>query len=117
MAYVSVNQNNIKENRHTMFKDQKAFTLVEMLVVLMIISVLIILIVPNLSNQTKTVNSKRCEALISVVQSQTNAYYLEKGSYPSSIDTLASEKFIKNEQKTCPNDKNLKIDNGIVSIE
>jgi len=99
------------------FKNEKGFTLVEMMIVLMIISVLIILIVPNLRNQTETVNSKGCEALISVVQSQTNAYYLDEGSYPSTIDKLASEKYIKNEQKSCPNGKKLIIEDGVVSVE
>lgn len=100
-----------------MFKNQQGFTLVEMLVVLMIISVLIILIVPNLSKQTKEVNSKGCDALISVVQAQTNTYYLEKNEYPENVGKLASSGFIKKEQKKCPNGKGLKIVDGVVSIE
>lgn len=101
-----------------MLKNERGFTLIEMLVVLMIISVLIILIVPNLSNQTKEVNSKGCEALESVVQAQTNAFYLEKDRYPENVDELASEGFIKEEQKTCQNGKSITISSdGLVSVE
>src|SRR5699024_11489782 len=55
-----------------MFKNNRGFTLIEMLIVLMIISVLIMLIVPNLSGKTKEVNDKGCDALVSVVQTQVD---------------------------------------------
>ncbi|MBD1222742.1 prepilin-type N-terminal cleavage/methylation domain-containing protein [Virgibacillus halodenitrificans] len=49
-----------------MLKNNRGFTLIEMLIVLMIISVLIILIVPNLSGKSKQVHDKGCEALVNV---------------------------------------------------
>lgn len=100
-----------------MLKNSRAFTLVEMLVVLMIISVLIILIIPNISRQTTDVNDKGCEALISVVESQTQAFYLEKGRYPRNIEELVSEDFLKSNQTTCPNNKKITVSsNGRVSV-
>ncbi|MDY0405588.1 competence type IV pilus major pilin ComGC [Virgibacillus sp. 179-BFC.A HS] len=69
-----------------MFRNQKGFTLIEMLVVLMIISVLIILIVPNITKRTGNVNEKGCEALVSVVQSQVEAYRLDENKLPSKLD-------------------------------
>lgn len=86
-----------------MFKNEKGFTLVEMLVVLMIISVLIILIVPNISRQTSGVNDKGCEALISVVEAQVQAFYIEEERYPENIGELQDEGFLKDNQATCPN--------------
>ena|SRR5699024_3131651 len=101
-----------------MFNNERGFTLVEMLVVLMIISVLIILIVPNISRQTTDVNEKGCEALLSVVEAQTQAFYLEEGSYPSSINDLVSEGFLKENQTTCPNNQSIVVSgNGTVSVQ
>ena len=56
----------------------KAFTLVEMLVVLLIISVLFLLFVPNLTKQKEAVNDKGKAAVVKVVESQAELYSLEK---------------------------------------
>lgn len=99
-----------------MFKNQKGFTLIEMLIVLMIISVLIILIVPNLGKKAKEVNEKGCHALVSVVQAQADAYTLEIGNAPDSLAALVSDGYITEEQKTCPNGAALSIGtDGIVN--
>ncbi|ASK63206.1 prepilin-type cleavage/methylation domain-containing protein [Virgibacillus phasianinus] len=90
-----------------MLRNQKGFTLIEMLIVLMIISVLIILIVPNLSEKSKDVYTKGCGALVAVVQTQVDSYYLDKGSYPATLATLEEAKYIKENQKTCSNKKAL----------
>lgn len=92
-----------------MFKNNRGFTLIEMLIVLTIIAVLILLVVPSLSGKSKEVNRKGCSALLAVVQAQADTYYLDKGSYPSSIDQLVSEKYITDEQRKCPNQETLAI--------
>jgi len=46
-----------------MFKNEKGFTLVEMLIVLAIISILVLLIVPNAISILGTANEQGCEAL------------------------------------------------------
>ncbi len=48
----------------------RAFTLVEMLVVLLVISVLILLFIPNLSKQKETVKNTGNGAVVKVVNSQ-----------------------------------------------
>lgn len=96
-----------------MFKNERGFTLIEMLIVMMIISVLIILIVPNLSDRSKDVNEKGCEALVSVVQAQVEAYKLEKGKLPTSLSDLTPD-FITDDQKTCKNGGELTISDGVV---
>ncbi|SDQ50547.1 competence protein ComGC [Virgibacillus subterraneus] len=103
-----------------MFNSQKGFTLIEMLIVLMIISVLIILMVPNLSDKSKEVYEKGCNALVNVVQAQVDAYYIEKNSYPVDLEVLETSGYITEEQKKCPNNTELQITNtdgkAIVSI-
>ncbi|OZU89976.1 prepilin-type cleavage/methylation domain-containing protein [Virgibacillus indicus] len=97
-----------------MFKNNKGFTLIEMLIVLMIISVLIILIVPNLSGKSKGVHDTGCDALVKVVQAQVDLFYLDKGKYPADIDELVSTEYISKEQKTCPNNQEITLNNGVV---
>ncbi|HFI0166365.1 TPA: competence type IV pilus major pilin ComGC [Streptococcus suis] len=55
----------------------KAFTLVEMLVVLGIISLLLLLFVPNLSKQKDAVADAGGAAVVKVVESQMELYELE----------------------------------------
>lgn len=86
-----------------MFKNEKAFTLIEMLVVLLIISVLIILIVPNLSTSSKGIDDKGCEALITVAQTQVNLFYLEKRRYPTDLNEMVRGNYLTEEQTKCSN--------------
>ncbi|HEM3439343.1 competence type IV pilus major pilin ComGC [Streptococcus suis] len=55
----------------------KAFTLVEMLVVLGIISLLLLLFVPNLSQQKDAIQEKGNAAVVKVVESQMELYELK----------------------------------------
>ncbi|MFU2163450.1 competence type IV pilus major pilin ComGC [Streptococcus pluranimalium] len=78
-------------------KQVKAFTLVEMLMVLLIISVLMLLFVPNLSKQKAAVDEKGQAAVVKVVESQMELYELNKDSKPS-VEQLVSEGYITQKQ-------------------
>lgn len=84
-----------------MLKREDGFTLIEMLIVLMIITVLILLIVPNLSNKTASVHEQGCEALKETVQAQVSAYALHEGSPPTSLEDLVDKGYIYKDQKKC----------------
>ncbi|SES83421.1 competence protein ComGC [Oceanobacillus limi] len=99
-----------------MLTNNKGFTLIEMLIVLMIISVLIILIIPNLAEKSQQVSDKGCNALVSVVQTQVDAYHLENGEYPANLNTLKTDKYITADQMTCQNGKNIHYEDGVVSV-
>lgn len=75
----------------------QGFTLLEMLVVLFVISILILLFVPNLSKHKESVDKKGDEALIKVVETQKDLYQLEKNSTPT-IEQLLKENYITQEQ-------------------
>ncbi|PKR86081.1 hypothetical protein CWO92_06835 [Heyndrickxia camelliae] len=45
-------------------KNQNAFTLIEMLVVLLIITILIFVAIPNITKHSKNINNKGCEAFV-----------------------------------------------------
>lgn len=93
-----------------MYKNNKGFTLIEMLIVLTIISVLIILIVPSLSNSSKDINQKGCEALVSVVQAQVYLYQLQEGVLPTDLAELVKHDYINSDQTSCSNNNKLLYD-------
>ena len=75
----------------------KAFTLVEMLVVLLIISVLLLLFVPNLTKQKEAVNDKGKVAVVKVVESQAELYSLDKNE-DATLSKLQDDGRITEEQ-------------------
>ena len=85
------NDDEIKRN------EAKAFTLVEMLVVLLIISVLLLLFVPNLTKQKDAVNDKGKAAVVKVVESQAELYSLDKNE-DASLSKLQADGRITAEQ-------------------
>ncbi|ARK31433.1 competence type IV pilus major pilin ComGC [Halalkalibacter krulwichiae] len=96
-------------------RKQDGFTLIEMLIVLMIISVLLLIVVPNMSKNNDVANDKGCEATVKLIQAQVHAYKLENTSFPQNLDVLESEKYV--EKITCPNGADVGYDasTGIVS--
>lgn len=100
-----------------LLKKEAGFTLIEMLIVLLIISVLIILIVPNLSNSTKDINEKGCDALEKVAQTQVNLYHLDHKKYPKSLAELVEKRYLSDDQTSCSNGQSLNYDesSGIVT--
>ncbi|HFI0695095.1 TPA: competence type IV pilus major pilin ComGC [Streptococcus suis] len=68
----------------------KAFTLVEMLVVLLIVSVLLLLFVPNLSKQKEAVKESGGAAVVKVVESQMELYELEHDKEATVADLQAA---------------------------
>ncbi|CYU64562.1 competence type IV pilus major pilin ComGC [Streptococcus suis] len=68
---------------------KKAFTLVEMLVVLGIISLLLLIFVPNLSQQKDAIQKKGNAAVIKVVESQMELYELEHDKEATVADLQA----------------------------
>ncbi|MGT2784695.1 competence type IV pilus major pilin ComGC [Streptococcus merionis] len=77
----------------------KGFTLVEMLIVLLIISVLLLLFVPNLTKQKDSVTKTGNQAVVKVVESQKELYAVANPTAGEpSAETLANEGYITNEQ-------------------
>ncbi|QUW22258.1 prepilin-type N-terminal cleavage/methylation domain-containing protein [Sporosarcina sp. Marseille-Q4063] len=94
--------------------NEDGFTLVEMLIVLAIISILILIAIPNVTKQSKVIDEKGCEAYVLMVQGQVEAYKLEKKSYPTNLGDLVTEGFLK-EDPVCPNGSALTLNAGKVN--
>lgn len=73
------------------------FTLVEMLIVLLVISVLLLLFVPNLSKQKEAVSNTGKAAVVKVVESQAELYELSNAE-EASLSKLVSAGSISQEQ-------------------
>jgi competence protein ComGC len=84
-------------------KNEKGFTLIEMMVVLLIISVLLIVTLPNITKSSGVIDEKGCEAFIELVESQAQLFKIENGSYPTDITALATEEYLGTENTSCPN--------------
>jgi competence protein ComGC len=80
--------------------NEKGFTLIEMMIVMLIISVLLIITIPNVAKHNTNINTKGCEAFERMVEAQVQAYKMDKGELPSSVDQLKSADYLKNTK--CP---------------
>ncbi|WP_026674863.1 competence type IV pilus major pilin ComGC [Alkalihalobacterium bogoriense] len=96
-----------------LLKKQAGFTLIEMMIVLLIISILLLIAVPNMTKNTAVAGDKSCDATIKLLQTQVGAYEVEKGSLPASLQALQDEGYVDN--ITCPNNETLSLNtNGVV---
>lgn len=88
-----------------------------MVVVIMIISILFLLTIPNVSKVINTVDDNACDALTRVLDSAIVQYKLTYGQYPNSTNDLIAAGLISPEQATCSNGKNIYIKNGQATHE
>lgn len=91
---------------------KKGFTLLEMVVVVIIVSILFLLTVPNVSRVINSVDNRACSALTKVVDSAIAQFKLDYGEMPNSMEDLKNGGYITPEQMTCSNGKALSIEDG-----
>lgn len=91
-------------------KQEKGFTLIEMLIVLLIISILILITIPNISKHFATIDKKGCDAYVSMVQGQVEAYRVDLMTYPT-LQDLVDKGYLKKNETTCPNKEEIEITN------
>lgn len=76
----------------------EGFTLIEMVLVLFIVAALLLLIIPNVSKQTKNVETKTNAALVETVETQMELYLLEHDETSVTAEVLANEGYITTDQ-------------------
>ncbi len=72
-------------------KQIKAFTLIEMIIVLFIIGMLMLIFVPNLTKKGEVAKSKSDIAIAKVVQQEVELYKAEHGEAPENIGKLVGK--------------------------
>lgn len=89
-------------------KNENGFTLIEMMIVMLVISVLLIITIPNVTKHNSNINNKGCEAFTKMVQAQVQAYEIENNKLPT-LEDLKTDKYINDEK--CPDGRTtVKID-------
>jgi competence protein ComGC len=99
-----------KMKKMNILKNEKGFTLIEMMIVMLIISVLLIITIPNITKHNTNINNKGCEAFVKMVQAQVQAYQMEKNALPVSVQDLVEAKYLRADATGCPNGKTVEID-------
>lgn len=85
----------MEENKIFKFlKDNRGFTLLEMLMVVFIIALLLLLTIPNITKHKQSVSKTTCKSYADMAQTQATAYELETGNSPTSIEQLVEEGYI-----------------------
>lgn len=98
-------------------RKRNAFTLVEMLIVLVIISALLLLILPNVMQHTQTAQAKGCEAQRNMVENQMMAYQMDVGKVPTVVQ-LINRGYLKKGQDQCADKRKIVIaKDGTVTIK
>lgn len=95
-----------------LIKRRSGFTLLEMSIVLFIISLLILIILPNLAQQRKNANRIHQNAMVSVVQTQIDAYENETGTANVSLEQLRQHDYLTDSQVQKAQKEHITIVNG-----
>lgn len=91
---------------------KKAFTLLEMIVVVMIVSILFLLTIPNINKLMTSIDNKACDALTKVIDTAIIQFKLDFDQNPNSLQDLLNGGYISDKQTTCSNGKPLRIYDG-----
>lgn len=99
------------------FKRNKGFTLLEMTIVVIIISIIFLLTVPSIQKTLSVVNNKGCKAIEKVADAAILEYKMEYDEYPMDASDLVNAGLLSEEQLTCDGSKTLVISDGEASME
>ncbi|MGF2617060.1 competence type IV pilus major pilin ComGC [Rossellomorea aquimaris] len=92
-----------------MINNEKGFTLIEMMIVLLVISVLLFITIPNVTKQGTSINSKGCEAFENMVSGQVEAYRMEEKALPADLEALIDKGYLKDDYQQCPDGRSITI--------
>ncbi|MDD6865662.1 MAG: competence type IV pilus major pilin ComGC [Lactobacillus sp.] len=91
---------------------RRAFTLLEMAIVLFIISLLVLIVLPNLSTQREHATEIHENAMTNVVQTQLDLYENDTGQRAQSIDQLVENQYLTAAQAQKATSEHIKVVNG-----
>ncbi len=94
---------------------KKGFTVLEMILVLTVITVIVLLTIPNIAQKKKIINNVGCQALIEVVNSQILVYELD-GKKVTDIQQLVDAGLLTSSQTTCPSGERIVIKDGQATL-
>ena len=95
-------------------KKQEGFTLLEMSIVLFNISLLVLIVLPNLTSQRRHASKIHCDAMATVVQTQVDEYLNEHDKQTVSYKELEQAHYLTSSQVKRARGQGLVITNGQV---
>ncbi|UPQ85792.1 competence type IV pilus major pilin ComGC [Ignavigranum ruoffiae] len=79
-------------------KSKSAFTLLEMLIVLIVVALLMAIIIPNVSGQRDRINQQAAENIKEIVETQRNTYVLVENDDQVSLNELYENGYLTEKQ-------------------
>lgn len=77
-----------------MQKKEKGFTLIELIIVFTLIGILVGLSLPQYKNAAKFARETVLKDDLYTMRTLINQYYVDKGKYPESLQTLVDEEYL-----------------------
>jgi general secretion pathway protein G len=74
--------------RNYMIKNIKAFTLIELLIVIVIVGLLMSLVAPKMFSKVSSTKTKTAAVQMEMIATSLDTYRLDVGSYPNSLSEL-----------------------------
>lgn len=96
---------------------KKAFTIMEMVIVMLIVAMLFLLTVPNIRKTLWIVEKRSCQAQKKLVDAAILQYRLKNDEEPKSIDDLVQEGLLTDRQTHCFDKTPLRIVDGQAVID
>ncbi|NLL75027.1 MAG: prepilin-type N-terminal cleavage/methylation domain-containing protein [Erysipelothrix sp.] len=91
---------------------KRAFTLIEMVLVMSVIVIIFLLTLPNIQKTMGVVNSKGCDAQLKIVDAAILQSTLKNDRTPTSISELVSDGFLSPRQTSCSDGGSIRIEGG-----
>ncbi|WEG14289.1 competence type IV pilus major pilin ComGC [Pullulanibacillus sp. KACC 23026] len=95
--------------------NKNAFTMIEMMIVLLIMSILLLIAVPNMTKSNTVVKQKSCEATMKLLQGEVAQYEMDKDTPLPDLQTLVDDGYV--DQITCPDGGTLVLNDDQVTRE
>ncbi|HEB13270.1 MAG TPA: prepilin-type N-terminal cleavage/methylation domain-containing protein [Actinobacteria bacterium] len=78
-----------------MVRNEKGFTLIELMVVVLIIGILVAIAIPVFGSAANNARDKACEGNVRTIAGAVAQYQAEYNSVPADVDALVTASFLK----------------------